>query len=32
VWSLRGAEIAFKRQTTGCNSAGCHERIWLVRR
>lgn len=31
VWSPHGVFIAFKRQTSNCDDAGCHERIWIVR-
>ena len=31
VWSPHGVIIAFKRQTSNCDDAGCHERIWIVR-
>jgi Tol biopolymer transport system component len=32
VWSPDGVYIAYKRQTSRCGDAGCHERIWIVKR
>jgi WD40-like Beta Propeller Repeat len=32
VWSPHGVYLAYKRQTKNCDDAGCHERVWIVRR
>lgn len=32
VWSPHGVYVAYKRQTKNCGDAGCHERVWIVRR
>ncbi|MGD0273130.1 MAG: hypothetical protein ABSB96_05335 [Gaiellaceae bacterium] len=32
VWSPHGVYLAYKRQTSNCGEAGCHERVWIVPR